>query len=171
MLDFKSLIVDGYYAFNGRRFSYPAAFSQSYIQKRSAGSWLVGFSYLGGRMKTTSSKPADVPELRIYAGHFAIGGGYGYNLVLARRLLIHLSTLPTLVIVNRNNIEVDGERRDMATKFPDMIFTARASIVYHFKKKYFTGTSFVMTDSFLGDTQVDINYRKWRVRAFLGIRL
>lgn len=171
MVDFKTLIVDGYYAFNGRRFSYPAAFSQSYIQKRSAGSWLVGFSYLGGRIKTTSSKPADAPELRIYAGHFAIGGGYGYNLVVGKRLLLHLSTLPTLVIVNRNNVEVNGVRQDMNTKFPDVIFTGRASVVYHFKRKYFAGATFIMTDSFLGDTRIDINYTKWRLRTFFGVRL
>ncbi len=171
MADFKTLIVDGYYAFNGRRFSYPAAFSQSYIQKRSAGSWLVGFSYLGGRIRTTSSKPADAPDMRIYAGHFAIGGGYGYNLVVRKRLLLHLSTLPTLVVTNRNNIEVNGVRQDMNTQFPDIIFTGRASVVYHFNKKYFAGTTLVITDSFLGDNRIDINYRKWRTRAFFGIRL
>jgi len=171
MTDMKMLIVDAYYAFNGRRFSYPAAFNQSYVQKRSAGSWLVGFSYLGGRIKTTSEKPADVPDLRIYVGHFAIGGGYGYNLVIARRLLLHLSVLPTLVVANRNNIEVNGERQDMKTKFPDIISTERASLVWQFSNKYFTGASFVMTNSFLGDNRIDINHRKWRVRAFLGLRL
>ncbi len=171
MVNFKTLIVDGYYAFNGRRFSYPAAFSQSYIQKRSAGSWLVGFSYLGGRIKTTASKPAEAPEMRVYAGHFAIGGGYGYNMVVAKRLLLHLSTLPTLVVVNRSNVEVNGERQAMHTEFPDLIFTGRASVVYHFNRKYFAGATFVMTDSFLGDTRIEVNYQKWRLRTFFGIRL
>ncbi len=171
MIDMKMLIVDGYYAFNSRRFSYPAAFTQSYVQKRSAGSWLVGFSYLGGRIKTTGEKLADAPDLRIYVGHLAIGGGYAYNLVVGRRLLLHLSVLPTLVVANRNNVEVNGERQKMATKFPDIISTERASVVYQFSDRYFAGTTFVMTNSFLGDNLIDINHKKWRVRAFLGLRL
>lgn len=171
MADMKMLIVDGYYAFNGRRFSYPAAFTQSYVQKRSAGSWLVGLSYLGGRIKTTEEKPAEASELRIYVGHFAVGGGYAYNFVIGRHLLLHLSALPTLVVANRNNVEVNGERRDMDTRFPDFILTERASVVYHFNRKYFAGATFVMSNSFLGDNRIDINYRKWRLRAFMGIRL
>ncbi len=171
MTDMKMLIVDGYYAFNGRRFSYPAAFTQSYVQKRSAGSFLAGFSYLGGRIKTTDKKLDEVPSMRTYVGHFAIGGGYAYNFVIRKRLLLHLSALPTLVIANRNNIEIEGERQDMDTKFPDIISTERASIVYQISRKYFAGTTFVMTNTFLGDNRIDINHKKWRARVFLGIRL
>ncbi len=171
MADMKMLIVDGYYAFNGRRFSYPAAFTQSFIQKRSAGSWLVGFSYLGGRIKTTEEKPVDTPELRFYVGHFAIGGGYAYNLVIGRKWLLHLSAIPTVVVVNRNNIKVNGERYKMDTQFPVVISTERSSLVYQFSNKYFAGATFVMTNYFLGSSRVDINYKKWRLRAFLGIRL
>jgi hypothetical protein len=44
-----SILVDGYYAFNHRRFSYPAILSQSNIQKKSAGSILAaaGLSIMG----------------------------------------------------------------------------------------------------------------------------
>ena len=171
MVGLRMLNVNGYYAFNGRRFSYPAAFSQSYIQKRSAGSWLVGFSYMGGRIKTTEEKPVDSPDIRVFVGHLAVGGGYGYNLVVGKHLLFHLSTLPTLVIANRNNIRIDGERRDMDTKFPDFILTERAAIIYNFNSRYFLGTTFVLSHSLLGDKNVDINYRKWRQRTFFGFRL
>ena len=44
VLKVKALNVNAYYAFNHRRFSYPAAFSQSYIQRRSAGSFLLAVS-------------------------------------------------------------------------------------------------------------------------------
>lgn len=43
--DMKVLNVAAYYAFNYRRFSYPAAFTQSHIQRRSAGSWLAGIAF------------------------------------------------------------------------------------------------------------------------------
>ena len=126
-MDMKMFSLNAYYAFNGRRFSYPAAFSQSYIQKHSAGSWLVGLSYLGGSLKTQEDKPDFMPSYRIYVGHLGIGGGYGYNFVLGRRWMIHLSALPTLVITNRNNITEDGERRKMATKFPELLTSAMSS--------------------------------------------
>ena len=171
VMDMKMLTVNGYYAFNGRRFSYPAAFTQSYIQRRSAGSWLVGFSFLGGSLTAGAKKSERMPDYRIYVGHLGIGGGYGYNLALGQNWLIHLSALPTLVISNRNNIKVDGQRRDMATEFPDLILAERAAIVRNFGNKYFAGATLVMTNSLLGDDDIDINYRKWRTRLFVGVRL
>ncbi len=170
-LDMKVFSLNAYYAFSGRRFSYPAAFTQSYIQKRSAGSWLLGLSYLGGSMKTGEDRPDYMPSYRIYVGHLGLGGGYGHNFVVGRRWLFHISALPTLVITNRNNITEDGERRKMATKFPDLILAERAAIIYNFSEKYFASATLVMTSSLLGDTNVDINYLKWRARISLGMRL
>lgn len=83
----KVLNVAAYYTFNHRRFSFPAAFTQSYIQRRSAGSWLAGISYQGGSIKTTDdllARSPNAPETRIYVGHVGIRGGYGYNWVLGR---------------------------------------------------------------------------------------
>ena len=51
----KVVNMSAYYTFNHRRFSYPAVFTQSYIQRRSAGSWLVGISYQGGSIETTEA--------------------------------------------------------------------------------------------------------------------
>lgn len=39
------MTLSGYYAFNGRHFSYPASFYGNYIQKRSAGSPMLNFWY------------------------------------------------------------------------------------------------------------------------------
>lgn len=170
-MDMKIFSLNAYYAFNGRRFSYPAAFTQGYIQKRSAGSWLVGLSFLGGSLKTKENKPEFLPNYRIYVGHLGIGGGYGYNFVLGRRWMIHISALPTLVITNRNNITVDGERYKMATKFPDFILAERSAIIYNISEKYFASSTFVMTSTLLGDKSIDISYFKWRARIAIGMRL
>ena len=40
--DMKVFNITGYYVFNHRRYSVSAAYNQSYIQRRSAGSWLAG---------------------------------------------------------------------------------------------------------------------------------
>ena len=114
--DAKMKVVNlvGYYTFNHRRFSYPAAFNQSYIQRRSAGSWLAGISYQGGTIETTEDLKArspKAPEVQIRIGHVGIGGGYGYNLVLGQKWLLHLSILPTFVVYNYNKLTVKTKFR------------------------------------------------------------
>ncbi len=170
-IDMKILNIAGYYTFNHKRFSYPAAFTQSYIQKRSAGSWLVGLSYQGGVMKTTDEVPAGVPQVRIYSGHFALGGGCAYNFVIRKKLLIHISFLPTIVVLNRNNITVNGERRFTETHFPDLIFNERLALVYTFNEKHFAGATFVISSTLFRSSDILINQNKWRLRAFFGFRI
>jgi len=165
------LTIAAYYAFNHRRFSFPAAFTQSYIQRRSAGSWLAGFSYQGGRIKTTGEIPDYIPTARIYVGHFGIGGGYAYNFVVRDKWLFHISALPTLVIFNRSNITINEEKRKIATKFPDMIFNERVAIVRNFSTRYFAGATLVISNTLFNDNAVIINQNKWYTRGFFGIRL
>ena len=170
----KVLNVAGYYTFNHRRFSFPAAFTQSYIQRRSAGSWLAGISYQGGSIETTDALLARnplAPETRIYVGHFGIGGGYGYNWVLGRGWLLHFSMLPTFVVYNRNNMTVRGERKEAQRMRFNMIFNERAAIVYSFSPRYFAGATLVMNNSVFDDDVVVVNQNKWRARGFFGLRL
>lgn len=170
----KVLNLAGYYTFNHRRFSFPAAFTQSYIQRRSAGSWLAGISYQGGSIKTNDNlieRNPNAPTVRLYVGHFGIGGGYGYNWVLSKKWLLHFSMLPTFVVYNRNNMTVRGDRKKAQHIRFNMIFNERAAIVHNFSPHYFAGATLVMNNSVFDDDVVVINQNKWRVRAFLGMRL
>lgn len=169
----KVLNIAGYYTFNHRRFSYPAAFTQSYLQRRSAGSWLAGISYQGGSIKTTDNLKArspNAPDVRIYIGHLGIGGGYGYNWVPSRKWLLHLSLLPTFVVYNRNNMTVNDERKEAQHMQFNMIFNERAAIVYNFSPRYFAGATAVVNNSVFKDDAVTVNQNKWRARAFIGMR-
>ena len=169
----KVLNIAGYYTFNHRRFSYPAAFTQSYVQRRSAGSWLAGISYQGGSIKTTDNLKArspNAPDVRIYIGHLGIGGGYGYNWVPSRKWLLHLSLLPTFVVYNRNNMTVNDERKEAQHMQFNMIFNERAAIVYNFSPRYFAGATAVVNNSVFKDDAVTVNQNKWRARAFIGMR-
>ena len=170
----KVLNLAGYYAFNHRRFSFPAAFTQSYIQRRSAGSWLAGISYQGGSIKTTDELKArnpNAPDVRIYVGHLGIGGGYGYNLVVGKKWLFHLSIMPTFVVYNRNNMTVNDVRREAQRMRFNMIFNERAAIVRNFSSRFFAGATLVMNNSVFDDDAVIVNQNKWRARAFIGVRL
>lgn len=83
-----SLYLNGYYVFNGRNYSQAAAYNQMVIQRRSAGSLL-----LGGTMFTTAIDMSDKNNASIIAltdslgvmtfGHISGGVGYGYNYVPA----------------------------------------------------------------------------------------
>ena len=170
----KVLNIAGYYTFNHRRFSYPAAFTQSYIQRRSAGSLLAGISYQGGSIKTTDDLKArnpNAPDVRIYIGHVGIGGGYGYNWVPSRKWLLHLSVLPTVVVYNRNNMTVNGERKESQHMRLNMLFNERAAVVYNFSPRYFASLTAVVNNSVFKDDNVTVNQNKWRARASFGMRL
>lgn len=173
-LTLKVVNFAGYYAFNHRHFSYPAAFNQSYIQRRSAGSWLGGISYQGGIIETRDELKArnpNAPTVSIDVGHVGIGGGYAYNWVLGQKWLIHFSLLPTFVVYNRNKMTVNGERKEARHMRFNMIFNERAAIVYNFSPRYFAGATLVMNNSVFDDDAVVINQNKWRARAFIGLRL
>ena len=170
----KIVNVAGYYAFNFRKFSFPAAFNQNYIQRRSAGSWLAGISYQGGSIITTDElkiRKPDAPNVSIKFGHLGIGGGYGYNWVVAKKWLFHISALPTFVVYNRNKLTINYEEKETKRMRFHMMSNERAAIIYNFSKRYFAGATLVMNNSVFDNDAVTINQNKWRVRAIIGMRL
>lgn len=170
-----ALNLNFYYAFNYRRFSFPAAFSQSYIQKRSAGSWMIGASFDGSK--------TELNDMTIRLNEFAVGAGYAYNLVIARHWLCHLSALPTMTIYSHDYTktkttadEGNGQtatntiRHDMKYHFPSAIITGRAAAVYSWRNK-FAGATAVYNYSVAGnEDHLQVRRNKWRVRMFFGFR-
>ena len=170
-----ALNLNFYYAFNYRRFSFPAAFSQSYIQKRSAGSWMIGASFDGSK--------TELNDMTIRLNEFAVGAGYAYNLVIARHWLCHLSALPTMTIYSHDYTktkttadEGNGQtasstvRHDMKYHFPSAIITGRGAAVYSWRNK-FAGATAVYNYSVAGDEDhLQVRRNKWRVRMFFGFR-
>ena len=166
--------VAAYYTFNHRRFSFPAAFTQSYIQRRSAGSWLAGISYQGGSIETTDAlkdKNPNAPDVSIQVNQIGIGGGYGYNWVFGKKWLLHFSMLPTFVIYNCNKFTVNGERKEAQRIRFNMIFNERAAIIYNYSPRFFAGATLTMNNSVFDDDVVVVNQNKWRARVFIGLRL
>lgn len=176
----QALNLNFYYAFNYRRFSFPAAFSQSYIQRRSAGSWLVGASFDGS--KTEVSADEENPSLRpitIRLNEVAIGGGYGYNLVAGGHWLFHLSALPTFTVYSHDYTktletndagETFWERNSMRYHFPSVVVTGRGAALYSWRNK-FAGATMVYNFSVAGSEEyLQLKRVKWRVRMFFGFR-
>lgn len=171
MVRMNMLNVTGYYIFNHNRYSMPAAMTQSYIQRRSAGSWMAGFAFQGGDLKTTDQKRPDMLDTTLGASYLGIGGGYGYNLVWRDKWLFHLSALPTIIVLNLNNFEIGGIKRDMHTRFPDLIFNESLAVIRTLNQRHFVGATFNITHSLLGDAHLEVTHRKWQARLVWGIRL
>ena len=158
------------YIFNHRRFSYPAAFSQSYIQKRSAGSWLAGFSFLGGSIHTNDVAPEGSPDMHIKVTNLSVGGGYAYNFV-HKKWLLHLSALPSIIVYNYNNITMEGMKMEEYTHFPDLLINSRVAIIYNISPKYFLGSNLVVNSSTFGNFRHYTFQTKWHARVVFGFRL
>ena len=172
--DMKVYNITGYYVFNHRRYCVSAAYNQSYIQRRSAGSWLAGLSYQGGSIETSDERKERYPDdhdVRIYVGHVGIGGGYGYNLVLGRKWLLNLTFLPTFVVYNRNKLTINDESQHAGRMKFNMLFNERVAVVYNFSSRYFVGLTGVATNSLFVDDAVTVHQSKWVAHAFVGVRL
>lgn len=166
MLKVKTLNVNAFYVFNSSRFSYPAAFSQSYIQRRSAGSFLLAASGQGQHASLDWKQ-----EMQLKVTNIGIGAGYGYNYVPRQGWLLHISALPTFIVYSKTSMTFGDNRIPLSYHFPECIITSRGSVVRQWSNK-FLGLSMVFNYTNIGNEDKLAVYNvKWRVRTFFGLRL
>ena len=102
----RSLFLDGYYMFNGKHFSYAAAYDQSLIQRRSAGSLMAGVMYNHARASLDDESNIPLVAFMRGVGKFkftqaSVGVGYAYNWVPAKGWLVSVQAMPMLQFYNR----------------------------------------------------------------------
>ncbi|MBR6945171.1 MAG: DUF4421 domain-containing protein [Prevotella sp.] len=159
--------IDIYYIANHKKFSYPAAFSQSTVQRRSCGSALYGIGYTRhsidldfDRLQEVVSKNLpeavehpDVAKLdsglmfnKVRYTNFSASGGYAYNWVFAHNWLFS-GSLSLAVGYKRATGDL---RKDELTILRDFSFknvvldaTSRVGIVWN-DTKWFAGMSAVL---------------------------
>ena len=115
--DLKTFVINASYAFNGRRFSYRAAYDGSVVQRRSAGSFLVAAKYMRGNIELD---PDDFMLMVMVSGmggyvtrQASLGAGYSFNLVPyhrdaagprdlngLRNLTVNATVIPMLTLYN-----------------------------------------------------------------------
>jgi len=199
-INIHTLILDGYYLFNGKYFSYAAAYDQSVIQKRSAGSLMAGFMYYHSHIQYASDDNADFIFLmsnigRIKQWQLSAGAGYAYNLVPCKGLLISAMFMPMLTFYNNNKIslydsnyrqqmisEEDGKELDIEDWriYPmtetskhskvSLNFDARLSVTYNWKR-FFANIYGQFSQFPYRDDNVKGRLNDWYVNAALGVRL
>ena len=102
----RSVYVNGYYVFNGRRYSQAAAYNQSVIQRHSAGSFLLGATWYQSSFDYSDMANGyfmifgdGISRIKVHQAN--LGVGYGYNWVPLRGLVVNAMVMPTVSIYNR----------------------------------------------------------------------
>ena len=166
ILKVQTLNINAFYVFNSRRFSYPAAFSQSYIQFQSAGSFLLAASGMGQHATLDYEQKMDL-KMR----NLGIGAGYGYNYVPSKKWLLHISALPTFIVYSNTSMTFGDTRIPLHYHFPEVIITGRGAVVHQWGNK-FIGMSMVFNFTNIGhEESLTIHNAKWQIRTFFGLRL
>ena len=119
----RSVYINGYYVFNGRRYSQAAAYNQSVIQRHSAGSFLVGATWYQSSFDYSDMKNAGfmiighgIYRAKVHQGN--LGFGYGYNWVPLRGLVVNAMAMPTVSVYNRVKAYKYETNYDLSDKQP-----------------------------------------------------
>ncbi len=182
----KGLSINVYYVFNNKRFSYPAAFSQTWIQKHSAGSFIVSATYCHRDITSNFGiKEEEYPEIDpefvkdlsfgIHTRYLSLGCGYAYNYVPNRHWLIHLSAVPGVMVARDCNQSLKWEDDDLYTMDSrgklDLTANVRSSVIYSWKN-YFTGMTGIYSVDYAGKAKKSyLSYMRWKIRLVFGFRL
>ena len=157
-LEVNTLSLNAYYIFNHRRFSYPAAYNQSTLQKRSAGSVIMGFRYdkqkltfdytqlpspLSERHSVASVMSDELKFSRLSYQDFCLSAGYAYNWVCVRNCLLSISATPALGYRAEKGTKVKYNKLLYnAIRYVAVDFIGRAGFVWNTGDK-FAGVSYI----------------------------
>lgn len=156
-----------YYVFNHRHFSYPAAFAQSTVQRKSCGSWMLGFRFDHQKMKFNYTRlpemlqtdsedgtPLVFEEMKVSQinySNYSVSGGYAYNWVFARNWLFASSVSPSIGFKKSKGERITGKTFWVNVKDMNFDFIFRLGLVWN-NTRWFAGASLI---SHLYDYQRD----------------
>ena len=147
-----------YYIFNHQRFSYPAAFAQSTMQKISCGSWMTGFGYMRNsldfdydKMQRVLQKHTD-KKVELDSGlmfnsvkYYNINAsvGYAYNWVFARNCLFCSSLSLALAYKKSRGETADEDKTGFDFNNFNVDGIGRFALVYN-NNRWYAGASAIV---------------------------
>ena len=149
--------LSAYYVFNHKRFSYPAAYNQSTVQLKSAGSPMLGLGFSKQKVDfdhtrlptellyTPTGESALVDELkfkRIDYTYYYLSGGYAYNWVFAPRWLLGASIMPSIGWRKAKGSKIEANNVWMNIKNFSFDCLSRLGLVWN-NSRCFAGASFI----------------------------
>lgn len=140
--------INVYYIFNNKRFSYPAAYSQTTTQRISCGSFILGInyseqsfkmdpSYFDGHLQNAISSSLKFNKVKYK--DFCINFGYTYNWVFAKNLLANISLTPA---IGYKGTSLKFENSKNFMKNINFDFISRTALLYN-NSRYFIGLSII----------------------------
>ena len=191
-LEVNTLSLNAYYIFNHRRFSYPAAYNQSTLQKRSAGSVIMGFRYdkqkltfdytqlpspLSERHSVASVMSDELKFSRLSYQDFCLSAGYAYNWVFAHNWLL-ASSLSVALAYKQSSGDVTHKRFSISDfKFNNINIDGigRFGLVWN-NSKWYAGMSMILhaynyrrsnfsTNNFFGSVNLYVGFNFGKRKA------
>ena len=144
---YTTLLLDGYWVLNPRRFSFPAALSQSKRQKRSAGSILIGGAITSDNFMVEDPESVESGSLLSGASaQYMLGAGYGYNWVPGNgRLLVHASLIPLYTLGDKEVTQYKDKEKEITYPGRTAITgLGRTGIFYYWSDRFYSGL--ILTD-------------------------
>lgn len=177
-----------YYIFNHRKFSYPAAYSQSTVQRRSCGSPLLGIGYTkhnlkidldGLRTLLNEHIPEGQPPVvidstmmfnKVSYTDYSVSGGYAYNWVFAYNWLFDISLQAALGYKHTVSDTQDNQSslfRNFDFKNLNFDGIIRLGVVWNNTRWYF-GSSAVFHTYHYSKSQFSTNNMFGNVNFYVG---
>lgn len=142
-VELHNLGIEVYYFFNNKKYSQGAAYNFSKIQKKSQGSFIIGLNYTNQKINFDFLQLPDnlkpyltVPENN-YLFHYKSYNlmlGYGFNWVIAPKLLYNISAMPSFGISHCYEDSIDGDKWMFSFNV-----TGHSSLTYNFGHNFFFG--------------------------------
>jgi hypothetical protein len=168
------------YAFKYRKYSTKAAFIQTDLQKKSAGSFLLGgFFSIFGIAGDSSFIPYELKEIydpdllfkKLSVFGAGVSFGYTHTFVLWKKLYVSFTLVPG-ISVQGYEIDYEEKPQQKTGSFLAGRLQARAALVYNTEKSYAGITA--INDSYSGNTgkeqRSSLNYEVGVIRFFYGRR-
>ena len=175
----KMITVEGIYAFNHSTFSYGSVYKGNKIQRRSAGSWLIGAKFVQGEVKIDPAEP--ISDLlyglcRQSTLQASVGAGYSYNFVPYHRqpagagtkgfrnFSINLTGMPLLTVLDRHYStryvynpltgSLDSQEKRPLGSTIRLNFVARGALAYSWDRFYLSLAGTYDHFSYRGTTKI-----------------
>lgn len=180
-----------YYIFNHRKFSYPAAYAQSTVQRRSAGTMLLGIGYTRHKLEVDWDKLSNLVDSRLNTdgGHepspkidsslmfsqvkysdVNVSCGYAYNWVFAKNWLFDFS-LSMGLAYNQSSSDVEGEHFDFKNfdfKNVNVDGIGRFGLVWN-NTKWYAGMSAIIHSYNYKKSQFSTNNSFGSINVYVGV--
>lgn len=137
-----TLGFDAYYFFNNKKYSQGAAYNFAKYQLKSQGSFMAGISITNQKLSFDFSQlpenlkqqlpDADILKYYFHYNSYAVLFGYGYNWVLAPKLLFNATVMPSIGFSHYYEDSLEGDRYLLSLNIQ-----GKLSLTYNLGNYYF----------------------------------